>query len=50
MESKGGGTITGKLKLIARTCYMIQLRKKIVGIIHRINRIKDLKKLNQDLE
>ena len=29
-ESKGGGTIAGKLKLIARTwSYMIQLRKKI---------------------
>ena len=29
-ESKGGGTIAGKLKLIARTwTYMIQLRKKI---------------------
>ena len=44
--AKGGGNIFGKIKLIMRTLnYLVKIKKNLMEIIiHKINKIKELKK------
>ena len=50
-EAKGGGSILGKLKLTIRTIiYIFKLRKNMEYIIHRVNKIKTLNKIQKILE